>query len=262
MMGRMRTLALSVSAAALGLVAGIGPAPRPAECGAAGAYVDVSVEGFRVRVQSELHGNEMAWSYVERALRSDLGRIRAAVPGPALAVLRESTPIWVNDGVMIGGPGEEAKPGRGAVFHWSADWPAAHGLGPGRGPAVDIYSAGDYLDWRDHQPMMLLHELAHAYHARLGADREEILAAFRAARDSGRYAAVRYERGGRRPAYAMTNEMEYFAELSEAYFGRNDFEPFTRDELRVFDPEGYGMVERMWGLSAEELASPRGGAED
>ena len=32
--------------------------------------------------------------------------------------------------------------------------------------------------------------------------------------------------------------MEYFAELSEAYFGTNDFYPFVRGELQTTRPAG------------------------
>ena len=47
--------------------------------------------------------------------------------------------------------------------------------------------------------------------------------------------------------YALTNAKEYFAELSEAYFGRNDFYPFTRKELEKHDPAGYRLMRETWG---------------
>ena len=37
-----------------------------------------------------------------------------------------------------------------------------------------------------------------------------------------------------------------FAELTEAYFVRNDFFPFNREELRQYDPVGYAMIESVW----------------
>jgi hypothetical protein len=45
----------------------------------------------------------------------------------------------------------------------------------------------------------------------------------------------------------FTNPKEYFAELSEAYFGKNDFYPFVRGELKVHDPVGYRLMEEAWG---------------
>ena len=42
------------------------------------------------------------------------------------------------------------------------------------------------------------------------------------------------------------NHIEYFAELSEAYFWTNDFYPFNKAELEAFDPQGYAAVEGAW----------------
>ena len=39
---------------------------------------------------------------------------------------------------------------------------------------------------------------------------------------------------------------EYFAELTEAYFGQNDWFPHNREELRNYDPRGYKMIEEVW----------------
>ena len=44
----------------------------------------------------------------------------------------------------------------------------------------------------------------------------------------------------------MNNHREYFAELSEAYFGENDFPPFTRIDLQLFDLQGYEAIEAAW----------------
>lgn len=49
-------------------------------------------------------------------------------------------------------------------------------------------------------------------------------------------------------AYAMTNQMEYFAETTEAYFDRNDMEPFDLGELKSKDPTVVPVLEKLWGL--------------
>jgi nucleoid-associated protein YejK len=48
-------------------------------------------------------------------------------------------------------------------------------------------------------------------------------------------------------AYALQNEKEYFAELTEAYLGKNDFYPFQRQELLNYDKNGYKVLEKVWG---------------
>jgi hypothetical protein len=47
----------------------------------------------------------------------------------------------------------------------------------------------------------------------------------------------------------MTNAKEYFAECSEAFFTRNDFYPFTKDELKKHDPEMFALLTKLWGAS-------------
>src|SRR5437016_3067655 len=81
----------------------------------------------------------------------------------------------------------------------------------------------------------------------LGNANATIRQAYEAAVASHRYESVDYVRGGKKlRAYALDNAAEYFAELSEAYFGKNDFYPFVRSELKEFDPVGFQMIEKLW----------------
>ena len=47
--------------------------------------------------------------------------------------------------------------------------------------------------------------------------------------------------------YALTNEMEYFAEGTEAFLYRNDFYPFVRAEMKESDPGLHDLLEEIWG---------------
>jgi len=101
-------------------------------------------------------------------------------------------------------------------------------------------------------PYLLLHELAHAYHDLvLGFDQREIRAAFEQARDSKSYDKVKRFTGNKivtDKAYAMSNHKEYFAENTEAYFGKNDFFPFNQAELKTHDPKMHDLVAKVWGV--------------
>jgi hypothetical protein len=98
---------------------------------------------------------------------------------------------------------------------------------------------------------IVVHELAHAYHHLvLGFGNAQVRSAFQNAVRSGKYNQVKNGAGEILKSYALTNEMEYFAECSEAYFARNDTFPFTRDELREFDPEGYRAM-LLWGEDSQ-----------
>lgn len=215
-------------------------------------YRAAAVGWFRVMVSEGLLAEDELRARVFETLSEDLERIAGAVPGSALALLRDRVTIWVEkQGAEVPG----GMSGRGMVYHPSAIWLKANGLLPVKAGGIEVVRAEDYLEWRADQPMMVLHELAHAYHHLIGLEHPEIVGAFESARDSGRYGEVGHVRGGTREAYAMRNATEYFAELSEAYFGRNDFEPYDREALRAFDPRGFRMVEVLWSLDGAVLSA-------
>jgi hypothetical protein len=41
--------------------------------------------------------------------------------------------------------------------------------------------------------------------------------------------------------------MEFFAEMSESYFGKNDFSPFDAEELKREEPELFQLLVEIWG---------------
>jgi len=46
----------------------------------------------------------------------------------------------------------------------------------------------------------------------------------------------------------MTDQKEFFAEMTESFFGSNDFYPFVPGELKRAEPEIYALMETIWGL--------------
>ncbi len=237
---------LNVSMLSTALAISLTLGPEPADDPLA-AYAPREIAGFTVLVHPAADEDPRLARRVIAALTFDLELIVARVPEASLDTLRR-TSIVVTPRTRA----REGLSGRGMCFHASAGWLTANGYDAAREGTVEILNMGDFLEWRAEQPMMTLHELAHAMHWRTGFDREDIRLAFEAARDAGRYEAVAHALAGEgelRRAYAMVNDKEYFAELSEAIFGRNDFFPFTADDLRAHDPDGYAVVARVWGLS-------------
>jgi hypothetical protein len=108
----------------------------------------------------------------------------------------------------------------------------------------------------DAYPGYLLHEVAHAMEDRLlGRHHGRAQTAFRLAKERKLYDSVscRIRADGGKittataPAYANTNEMEYFAEISTAYLGLpTGYYPFSRDELRLHDRDGYELMDEFW----------------
>jgi len=201
-------------------------------------YSEAVLHGWRVLVSKQLLAQDGALALqVLNLLDAQLDTIQSKVPFKAVQAL-QAAPIWLE--LQTSGL-------RGAQYHWSADWLSSNGYDPRKARAVEIASARDYLEWSQLQPSIILHELAHAYHDRvLGKDHPELIAAFNAAVNRGLYESVASVQGPVGRAYALNNYLEFFAELSEAYFVRNDFFPFTREELRQYDATGFAMIESVW----------------
>lgn len=204
-------------------------------------YQERTFEGWPVLVNRRLLADERR-ELAERALArlaDHLYRIRTVVPADPLGEL-ERVPIWV----------EWRHPLHpGMCYHPDAEWLREHGMNPAKARSVEVSNVDNFLAWSLEQPWMVLHELAHAYHHRvLGFDHAPIREAYRRAVESRRYEAVLRANGRRERAYALTDEKEYFAETTEAFFGTNDFAPFVRAELAELDPEMHALLRQVWRL--------------
>jgi hypothetical protein len=213
--------------------------PRCEEFEPTSAHVVHEVQGWRVYVSGRLReGDRASCDLALELLGVKLFDVRRRVPPGALTKLRE-VPIWL---------GLEDAHHPCACYHPSLGWLEEHGYNPDKAKSVDIANARTFLDWSLEQPAMVLHELAHAYHDRiLGFHHAGIRAAYERARASGGYDEVLHAGGDTTRAYALENEREFFAELSEAYFGTNDFYPFVRAEVQQHDPETLALLEEVWG---------------
>lgn len=218
-------------------------------------YRETTVGTFTVLVHPQAQTDALRYRRVLAALAFDADVISRVVPADALTALHEVRIV-----VTPETPARPGLTGRGMCYHESAAWLTANGFDAQRQGTVEILNMDDFLAWRAEQPMMLLHELAHAYHAMVGFDHQEVRTAYESAKKAGTYDAVRYAlapESQTRPAYARTNVREYFAELTEAWFGRNDYAPFTRDELIAADPAGAAMVSKLWSLTADQIETAR-----
>lgn len=230
-MSRTLTLSLALALASLSL--------RPAApCGEEVAYEVRRIEGWSVHVDARLLGEHAPGPDALELLRVKLFDVRRTVPEAALARLRE-VPIWLSadDGACAC-----------ACYHPSPAWLRENGHDEAKARAVEITRAELFVEWSLHQPSMVLHELAHAYHHRvLGYDDPRLVAALERVRAAGTYDAVLRYDGSTQRHYALENPMELFAEMSEAWFGVNDFWPFVRAEVLSADPETAGLLREIWG---------------
>jgi hypothetical protein len=202
----------------------------------ASEYTKKSLKSWQVYVQKSTDKDEIEIlnkAYIQ--LEKDLSQVEQLIPAKHLRKLKK-VKIWISFNTQAG-----------AAYHPSEQWLRENGRNPKMAKGIEIQNAQNYLDWLKSQPMIILHELSHAYHHQvLGYNNKAILVAFNKAKKEGLYDSVEYIAGGKKRAYAMSNEKEYFAELTEAYFGKNDFFPFTKKELKTHDPIGYELINKSW----------------
>lgn len=205
------------------------------------------VQGWTLHISKKLWEEQK--SAVDAAmplLEKQLAEIVKVVPSAAVEKMRE-IPIFFT-------LPPKGRPGT-AEYHPEVDWLRENGRDPAMGRGVQISDVANFEKETKRMPNFMLHELAHGFHDRvLTFEQAEILAAYQHAKDAKLYDRVERSRGNGQPntfelAYAMTDHKEYFAEATEAYFSRNDFFPFTRDELEKHDPKMMEVIKRVWGVT-------------
>jgi len=220
------------------------PAPDP-------LYETHILRGWTLHVHRELLAADARQTLKAlQLLDKQLEEITNAVPNAAVAKLQKVR-LYFNP--------EYAGVRPIAEYHPGADWLRKNGRDPAMAKSVEFTNVRIYEAEVNRMPWFVLHELAHAYHDRelpQGFANPAIAAAYARARDSGKYDKVERHLGNDRPstvekAYAMTTPMEYFAEATEAYFGRNDFFPFNRDELKKHDPSMAELLGKLWQAAAD-----------
>jgi len=220
----------------LGLPAAEPDLPKPP------SHTERVIEGWTVRLDNRL----LQAPHVElgvsvlKSLESRLFNINAVVRPHVLSKLHGIRIVLdMSHGAL-----------RPMQYHPDAGWLKANGYAEDLAQCVHIPVAAALIEPRQihTQPWCVLHELAHAYHDQvLGFDEVRIRDAYAAYKASGRGEAALLVNGERARHYGLTNHKEFFAEMTEAYFGTNDFFPFNRGELKTAEPEIYELMKTLWG---------------
>ncbi len=134
-------------------------------------------------------------------------------------------------------------------YHPGKQWLLDNGYSPDLAKCVHLPRAKDLPTRRNinEQPWVILHELAHAYHDQvLGFNHPRVIEAYERFKKGGHGEKALLYNGNRVKHYGLTNPMEFFAEMTEAYFGVNDFYPFNRAELKENEPEIHTLLTDIW----------------
>ena len=181
------------------------------------AHTTCKIEGWNVRVDDRLLKGEGSalGARVLKLLEARLVAISVVVPDKSLAKLRTITiQLDLNYGDL-----------RTMQYHPDAGWLKEHGYSEQLAKCVHIPDVNDLLEPAGihSQPWVLLHELAHGFHDQIvGFDEPRVNAAWEKFRGSGKYKSVLSASGTIHEHYGLTDHKEFFAEMTEAYFGSND----------------------------------------
>ena len=210
-----------------------------------------NIEGWTVRVDDRLLAppNDVLGARALRFLEYKLSDIRAVVAEELLAKLQAVTIVLdLTHGKL-----------RSMQYHPSARWLAENGYATNLVKCVHIPAASDLATPRNitEQPWVVLHELAHAYHDQvLNFDEPRILKAYHDFKKGGHGDRALLHDGTRVRHYGLTDHKEFFAEMTESYFGLDDFFPFNRAELMTAEPEIFELMQTIWGPVAGTKVTP------
>jgi len=200
------------------------------------------VEGWTVHVDEKLLKEPFKerGDLALRLLANELLRIRLRLPESRI---RDLQTVHIHFDLKHKLTSMQYHPGKG--------WLVNNGYDPKLVKCVHIPRVDRFVNHlRSHsQPWALMHELAHAYHDQfLGFENRSVKGTFdRFVKENGKqFESIRHINGHNTKHYALTNEKEFFAEMTESFIGTNDFFPFVRGELRAELPEVHALMKAVW----------------
>lgn len=212
-----------------------------------------SIDGWKIRTEKSLESKQDAqFLKLKKLLESDLIQMGFILPKKALKKLQQ-IPLTILERRECLQP---------HAFHIDPKWlkencKISESLGQslvGAKGTIIISGVGLFLDTRSMQPSALLHEFSHGFLAQLDSKVlvKELMSSFEKAKKTGKYKKVLHYYGKKVDAYALTDIHEYFAEGSESYFGTNEFFPFVRPELKIYDPDLFKVLIKIWDDESSE----------
>lgn len=231
-------------------------------------YEERALGGWPCRLEPNWsNGDETSAQKLER----DICAASLLLPPHARDYLQRHCRIWVNRS-LYWGPSARPIRGNGCCYHPSKKWLVQNGLSGEKHMCVEVNDGPKYRKDCDLWGVggVMLHELSHAYHHIMipdGYENKEIKRCYEFAMKEGLYDSIEYHSAGcirdggtiqksTAKAYASTNAMEYFAELSAAFLGGlddskeyNKWYPFNRKQIQEHDPRAYSMLSRLWKVN-------------
>lgn len=228
-------------------------------------YTKTTLGGWPVWLDAELNESITTEETLYlKELEADLEVLCKRLPVHARERLSTDTPIWINRTFRYG-PAACPIRGKACCFHPDVNWLEENGCHPEKAGCVEVYDLADHHSDRHLWGVggIMLHEYAHAYHYKCLEGRYQnrpIKQCWDDAMKNKLYDCVRVHgsQGPTAKAYACTDQMEYFAELSAAFLGGlsddeeyNKWYPFNRKQIKEHDPKAFQLLQDVWKEQCE-----------
>jgi hypothetical protein len=211
-------------------------------------YQDFKTGNWVIKLEKQMLVEDPALAQRASArLEQKLALLLTILPKHTHAELQQ-VPIYLMFGPRATGGGEDS-----GLSYFQKNAPDFNlQLDPQWRHCVVIKSAPNYLALSEFWSIKpVVHEMGHAWHLMHWPEKQpDILAPWQNATERGFYQNVTDVNNGQMisRAYALTNQLEYFAELTCMYFVGCNYPPLNRRELQLYDPNGYAMIETKWGV--------------
>ena len=215
------------------------------------SYISIPTRGFQFYVSPLVAKDKVLYGEVRKAIVRNIDDIHETVPIKLVRIFCQARIFIELDKRSIGTDGAVYIPRAGHISHIINAAKNEKSI-PQKFNSIEYRNAKDFSNTNSE---MLLHELGHAFHAHLsgGFENPYVKEVFGIAKARKIY---------KLDDYCMNDEREYFAELTSVYFcklgqrsGRND--PRTKDWLKDNDPQGYMMIQKLYGLSDANQSKPK-----
>jgi len=198
----------------------------------------IQINGFEIIINNDVGADDR--NKIIEQLKLNIGDVNRIFDSTVLVKLKKCKIFITKNGL----------PNGATVYHQSAEWLKENGKDPAMAHGIEIGNIKNFIEWNNlNQPSILIHELAHFWmDVIIGNNDLEIEQNYNRIASTKKYDSVEYNLGGIKRAYALTNKYEYFAESSEAFFGRNDFYPFDRNDLKSYDLNTFELIKNKWTI--------------
>jgi len=196
-------------------------------------YEQIQIQGFDIYIHPDVKKASL-YSQLITKITDELTRIVNKLPPEKVELLQEDHSVWVTDRENP----HEKKGTPASVADYPFQVPNQDIYSNTEINRVNIYLFGGTSDIQN----ILLHEYAHLYEDFVMAEDKEqaIQKSYQNAMEQGLYQGF----------YAESNQYEYFAQLTAAYFDEATF-PQDRTQLRCYDKTGYEMIQHVWETKDE-----------